>query len=168
MARTMHKDDLAANILIEYLLTLAISMALFVILLLIMHNTTDNADRIVMKEECDIIANDIANRISTFSSEVNITDQNGSNSITDIPSQVTYVDLPTLVQGKQYKVAITYDGVAKSGKVLVSYASNSNIYSIATFSSTKTIKEGSFYSTTGRYGLYYDGTTNKVEMRSYT
>jgi hypothetical protein len=132
-----------------------------------MHNTTDNADRIVLKEECDIIANDVSNRISTFSSEVSLNDKISSNFITDIQGQVAYVDLPTFGQGKQYKVSITYDNIAHSGEVTVSYASNSNVYSIATFNSTKPVKEGSFYSTTGRYGLYYDG-SNEVEMRSYT
>jgi hypothetical protein len=149
------------------MLMLVISLALFTVLLLIMHNTTDNADRIVLKEECDIIANDVSNRISTFSSEVSLNDKISSNFITDIQGQVAYVDLPTFGQGKQYKVDITYNSGTHAGKVIVSYASDSTVYSVATFNSLVPVEAASFYSTADRYGLYYSG-SNKVEMSPYT
>jgi hypothetical protein len=167
MARTLRKDDSAVNILIEYILMLVISMTLFTILLLILHNTTATADKIVLTEECDILANDISNRISTFSSEVYLTDSTSTSVSTDIDNQVTYVDLPRLVQGKQYKVDITYNSGTHAGKVIVSYASDSTVYSVATFNSLVPVEAASFYSTADRYGLYYSG-SNKVEMSPYT
>jgi hypothetical protein len=155
MRKALKKDDTGVSVMVEYLMTLAITMVLFTIFLLLIQNTLDTTDRIALKEEFDIISNDIASRISAFSSENSLAGQGTSISTTTVNEQKVIFSLPQLVNGKQYNIKIEYYG-DDSGKVIVTYVSNSNIYSEATFYSTVEVEPVSFNSQPGQYSLVYD------------
>lgn len=161
-------DDSGVNILLEYLFTLIVMVMLFSIMVLTINNVMDISDRIVLKEEFDIISNDVANRISAFSSEIYLNNKMNMNSTTLVDNQRAYFELPELVRGKQYKVDVTYDNSLRYGKVVVSYASNSNIYSSTTFTTMLPVSNTSFYSQQNRYDLYYDRMNNKIEIGEFT
>jgi hypothetical protein len=150
------KNDNGVNILLEYLFSLMVMVILFSLMIMTIGNVMNNTDRIVLKEEFDIVANDLANRITAFSDEITLTKQTaGINSTTTVDSHTVYFDLPELVSGKQYVVDVSYNNTLKSGTVTVTYASNINIYSIATFNTTIPVNSCHFYSQQGKYGIYY-------------
>lgn len=162
-------DDSGANILLEYIYTLIVTMVLFSIIVLLIANMRSVSDSIALKEELDIVANDVADRLSAFTCNAYMNSQPDVNSTAIIQGQGVYFDLPELVEGKQYNVNITYSDSQKVGTVVVSYVSNTNVYSTATFKAMEPVKNVSFNSQDGRYGIYYytlaDGSPI-VEMRS--
>lgn len=160
------KDDSGVNILLEFLFSLIMVVILFTIMMLVIGNIISSSDRIVLKEEFDIIANDLANRISAFSSEVYLNDHKGSFDSTVVSDKAAYFDLPEPVKGRQYQVDITYDQGSKIGTVKVSYVSDSNVYSIATFPSEIKVEQYSFNSHQGKYEIYYDN-DKMIKARNY-
>jgi len=153
--------------MLEYIFTLGITVALFAIVVLMIGNMKTNSDNIAIKEELDIVANDVADRLSAFTSNVYINSQPDVNSSAYIYTQGVYFDLPELVEGKQYNVSISYSSTDKTGTVLVSYVTNTYVNSTATFKASVPVTNTTFNSQPGRYGIYYDNTTGSpvVEMR---
>lgn len=162
--KALIRDDLGVNITLEYIFSLMVMIILFSMMVLTIGNIQTNSDRIVLKEEFDIIANDLANRISAFSNEVDLSEQTSTNRQIIVNSNMVYFDLPELVQGKQYDVSITYDPSLHTGTVKVTYMSNVNIYSTAMFYSPIPVDERSFYSQQGRYGIFYE--SGKIVVRN--
>jgi len=158
MRKDFHKDGDGVSVMVEYLMTLAITMVLFTIFLLYIQNTLDTTDRIALKEEFDIISNDVANRISAFSSENELAGESTLISDTVVDKQKVVFSLPQLVNGKQYNIDVDYDSTNKKGIVTVTYVSNSNIFSKATFYSDVEVNDVSFNSQPGQYSLVYSPT----------
>jgi hypothetical protein len=168
MRKAFKKDDSGVSVMVEYLMTLAITMVLFTIFLLFIQNTLDTTDRIALKEEFDIISNDVASRISAFSSENNLAGQSTSISNTVVDEQKVVFSLPQLVNGKQYNIKVDHPTGTNQGTVTVTYVSNSNIYSTATFYSdlnVKTNPASSFNSQPGQYSLTYDKASSKIILQ---
>jgi hypothetical protein len=124
---------------------------IFSIMLLLISDISNTTDRIVLKEECSIIANNIANHLSDFSNEIYMTNQTGTNSATLVQGHVIYLDLPEFTQGKQYKVDISDANITTPGNVIVTYVGNSNVYSNASYKAMIKVNKVTFYSTQGRY-----------------
>jgi hypothetical protein len=158
------KDDSGVNILLEFIFSLVVMVILFTLMLLFISNIISNSDRTILTEEYDIIANDVANRMSAFSSEVYLNDQKGSYDSTVVENHVVYFDLPEPINNKQYQVEISYTN--KMGTVRVSYVSDSTIYSIATFYSYIPVEDNSFNSHQGRYSIYYKMSDNKIKVEN--
>jgi hypothetical protein len=159
------ENDDGVNILLEYLFSLTVMVILFSLMVMTIGSIMNNTDRIVLKEEFDIVSNDLSNRITAFSDEILMTQQTGMNVSSTVDDHTAYFDLPELVSGKQYVVEITYDDSLKAGKVKVTYEGNTNVYSIATFNSTVKVKNGvKFYSQQGKYGLYYYPANNTIDV----
>jgi len=160
------KDDTGVNIILDYLLTFIITMILFTMMIMIINDVMNISDRIVLKEEFDIISNDIANRVYAFASDVNMSKNMGLNSSVAVLYHTAYFDLPELIQSKQYRVDITYDESTYIGTVVVTYVSNSNVFSTSTFYSLIPVEEAHFYSQQGRYGIFYNSTLAKIQVRN--
>lgn len=158
------KDDSGVTIILEFIFSLVVMVILFTIMMLVLGNIIENGNHVALKEEYDIIANDVANRVSAFSSEVYLNDQKGTYESTTIGSQVLYFDLPEPVNGKQYQVDVSYDAGKQTGTVRVSAVADSTIYSTATFRSVKTVAQSSFNSQPERYEMSYDPVTKTVSV----
>lgn len=161
------KDDSGVNILLEYLFSLIVTVILFTILILLIGNIMDVSDHIALKEEYDIISNDVANRISAYSSEVYLNDQRGVYDSTVVSVESTYFDLPEPMSNKQYQVDVDYTPAAGAKPeywtVKVSSTSDSSIYSTATFTSNIDVRTPvSFNSHQGQYRIYYDRTNQQI------
>jgi hypothetical protein len=166
MKTELPNDDSGVNIILEYLFTLVVMVILFSMMIMTIGNVMDTTDRIVLKEEFDIIANDIANRISAYSSEVYIINGSGTDDCTFVDDHVVYFDLPELVQGKQYQVSIDYDTDENQGTVKVTYEKNVNVYSTAYFTSKIPVNgTAPFYSQMGRYGIILDKSKSPPEIK---
>jgi hypothetical protein len=164
--KTITRDDSGVNITLEYMFSLMVMVILFSMMVLIIGNIQTNSDRIVLKEEFDIISNDVANRISAFSNEVYLSEQTGTNRQVIVDDNMIYFDLPELVQGKQYNVSIIYDPSLNTGTVKVTYMSNVNIFSTASFYSHIAVKNSSFYSQQGKYNIYFNKSSGEIEVRN--
>lgn len=164
--KTITRDVSGVNITLEYIFSLMIMVILFTIMVLIIGDIQSNSDRIVLKEEFDIISNDLANRISAFSSELYISDRTETYRQVTVSENVLYFDLPELVNGKQYNAIITYDSDLDIGTIKVVSMDNVNIYSTATFYSQIEVQDSSFYSQQGKYSLYYDDTDKEIKVRN--
>jgi hypothetical protein len=166
--KTLTRDDSGVNITLEYIFSLMIMVILFSMMVLTIGNIQTNSDRIVLKEEFDIISNDLANRISAFSNEVYLSNQTGTNRQVIVNNNIVYFDLPELVQGKQYNVSITYNDTAipYSGTVRVTYMSNVNVYSTATFYSHIPVNNSSFYSQQGKYYIFFEKASGQIKVRN--
>ncbi len=162
MSRSLAKDNVGVTALMDYMFMMMITLIIFTIMLLMVQQVLSKSDSIVLKEEFDIISNDVANRLSAFSSEVSLNGQSGDDEKASVGHQAVYFDLPGLVRGKQYNVDVTYDSALKKGTVTVSYVSNSNIMSRATFYSETGISHCNFNSQAGRYRVYYDGANIQI------
>jgi hypothetical protein len=140
---------------------------IFAIVVLLIGNMKTNSDSIAIREELDIVANDVADRLSAFTSNVYMNNRSDVNSTAYIHGQGVYFDLPELVEGKQYNVRITCWDNNNTGTVLVSYVSNTYVNSTATFKASVPVENTSFNSQPGRYGIYYttSGGSPIVEMR---
>ncbi len=158
------EDESGVNILLEYIYTLIVTMVLFTIIVLMVANMKGVSDSIAIEEQLDVIANDVADRLSAFTSNVYMNSQQDDSFKAIIAGHSVYFELPQLVEGKQYSINISTSGTL--GTVVVSYASNSNVKSAATFKALVPVKNATLYSQDGAYGIYYDG--NVVEMRYKT
>jgi hypothetical protein len=154
----MLNDDAGTNILIEYTLGLCVLAALFVMLILILNQTIRDSNTIVLDEQLGIIANQLSNRISTFSTEVNLSKFNDPYYSTSISDYTESIDLPPIAQGDQYIIEIKYYDDAKIGYVNVSYGLNYNINRSATFQSTIDVDDNKIYYSNGKGTIKYDGT----------
>jgi hypothetical protein len=131
---------------------------IFSLMIMFIGDIMSSSDRIVLKEEFDIIANDIANRMSAYSSEVYLVNSQteGAYDSTIVNEGIIYFDLPELVKGKQYRVDVSYND--HMGTIKVTYTANSNVYSTAKFWSDISVEPTTFYSQQGDYKLYLDTT----------
>jgi hypothetical protein len=162
MVKKILQDENGTNIVLEYIFSLVIASILFTILLMSLQDLTNNTDRVVLKEEFDIISNDIANRITKFSNDVvNNKYDYASSSIT---SHEETFDLPELVRGKQYRVNVTYDDSKDLGTIKITYEANVNVYSIATFQSPVFVNTTSFYSSEKDCKISYDSVNKKINV----
>ncbi|BAI60335.1 conserved hypothetical protein [Methanocella paludicola SANAE] len=175
MSRIISKNNEGVNIILEYLLMMVITIIMFSTMVLLLNDIQNRTDRIVLNEEFEIISNDIANRLSTFSSELYlnqhmdddekaiIDDQNAGR-----PDQEIYFDLPELVKGKQYNVKIEHIS-GNIYTVTVASTSNSDIVSKTTFSNKAqddliSINEIEFNSQPGKYMISYDKDNKLITM----
>jgi hypothetical protein len=168
MLRAWSKNNEGVNILLDLLFMMAITIIVFTVMLLLIQDIQDRSDRIVLREEFDIISNDIANRLSAFSNEIYLNEQAGDDEKADIGDHSAYFDLPELVKGKQYEVKIRHDAGNKY-TVTVTSTSNSDITSSATFYSAAydsniNIREVTFNSQPGRYEISYIQGSNDIKM----
>lgn len=158
----MIKDDRGTNILIEYILTLCILAILFAVLLTTVNTTLRNANTSVVGEQLEIIANDIANRISVFSNEVALSQSTNAHYTTTVSDYTATFELVALTQGDQYYIEITstWDNVNNiwMGKVKVSYVPTPTIYKEITFRSHYEVTSIPFYNTNGEGEIHFDGT----------
>jgi len=158
------KDESGVNILLEYIYTLIVTMVLFTIIVLMVANMKGVSDSIAIKEQLDVIANDVADRLSAFTSNVYMNSQKDDNSMAIIAGHGVYFELPQLVEGKHYSINIYSSD--NRGTVEVTFALDSNVKSTATFKALVPVKNTTLYSQDGEYGIYYDGSV--VEMRYKT
>lgn len=164
MRKSMLNDSTGTNILIEYTLTFCVLAALFVVLLLMLNQTIRNSNSIVLDEQLGIIANQLSNRISTFSSEVNISTFNNVNYSTSVTSYTESLELPPIAQGDQYIVEIKYYPGLNIGYVNVSYGLNIYVNRSATFQSKIFVQDSKFYSMNSKGTISYDGSNDIIKV----
>jgi hypothetical protein len=162
MQRSMLNDDSGTNILIEYTLSFCVLAALFVMLILLLNQTINDSNTIVLDEQLGIIANQLSNRISTFASEVNLSTNDDKYYSTSVTGFTESIDLPPIAQGNQYIIEIEYYPGAKIGYVNVSYGLNYNVNRSATFQSNIKVESNKFYYMNGKGTISYDGTNKKI------
>lgn len=142
----MNHNNNGASVVIEYILSLVITSMLFTIIILLSSNTIRMTNQVVMNEQFGIIAGDVANRITLFSSNI-YNNQYADNyyHTTDL-RYTTIMDLPPATQGDQYIVDVNYFPGNKTGFVKVTYGLNYNINRTTLFYSNVTITDSRFYS----------------------
>lgn len=153
MGYLIDQNDKGVSVVIEYILSLVITSMLFTILILSSSNTLRTTNQVVTNEQLGIIAGDIANSISIFSSNIYNNQYMDNYYYNSELSYTTMIDLPPTAQGDQYVAQIYYFPVNNSGFVKVIYGLNYNINRTASFYSNVSI---------ANYTLYYNGNNVKI------
>jgi hypothetical protein len=107
MGRKIIKDESGVNVIIEYLMSFAIIMVLFTIVILMYQSSMARSNTVAMNEELKIYAGDIANRIVTFDRMVNTTEARGGT----IGGFENDFDTPTQITGMTYSIILTDNSV---------------------------------------------------------
>ncbi|MCD1294741.1 hypothetical protein CUJ83_06980 [Methanocella sp. CWC-04] len=164
MGKNFLKDETGVNVVVEYIFTLIIMSVLLTILLMTLNSVISTSDRLVLKEEFDIISNDFAGRITCVSNEIYMNGYTDEHTNTTATGYGLYFELPKLVKGKQYIVNVTYDAATRSGDVIITYEANSGVTSAASFSSVVPVEETFFYSSDAPGHIYYNGSTIVIDL----
>lgn len=138
ITRSYNKDDSGSNLMIEYILTIAIAALLFSVLLSCFQSIITKSDQIIMSEEMDIVGSIIANQLTDYSNQLRLNDYTGIYSQANSMSSNRYFDVPKPYSGKQYQIQVSDQVINVNehmGRVKIIYVSNPNIYSIYTFNS---------------------------------
>jgi type II secretory pathway pseudopilin PulG len=152
----LYEDDAGVSVMIEYIFAIVIMSVLFTMVVLLMNSMINNSDNIVTEQELGIVAHDISNRMSSFSQKISA-DQYVSDYQTNTVSENSKtIDLPDLVGGKPYTIAISYDFVTDTGTVKVSYSQNPNINRSVSFASAYEVEATTFSSNSADLKIYYD------------
>jgi hypothetical protein len=152
----LSRDDSGVNVPVEYVFVIVITAMFFAMFLLLVNTTIRNTDESIVGQELGIIANDIANRITEFSGKIGANTFKSDNWTSNVSGYSEAIDLPDLAQGKQYTVVITFDNIAKTGKVKASYGSNVFINRTASFRSGTDVTDGMISSTDASPRISYD------------
>ena len=107
MGRKIIEDESGVNVIIEYLMSFAIIMVLFTIVILMYQSTMARSNTVAMNEELKIYAGDIANRIIAFDRMVNTTEAR-SGTISGFENDF---DTPTQIAGMTYSIILTNNNV---------------------------------------------------------
>jgi hypothetical protein len=100
-------DDSGANIIIEYVLNLAIMTVLFTVIILMYQSMMTQSNNSVMNEELKIYANDFSNRIVIFDRMVNLTVAQGGS----VDNLETTFETPGTILGNAYNIKINGNSV---------------------------------------------------------
>jgi hypothetical protein len=152
---SLSSDNSGVSVLIEYIFIIMITATFFAMFLLLVNATIRNTDQIVVGQELGIVANDVTNRISYFSSKVNNYMHNSPYWTSNVSGYSEAIDLPELAQGKQYFVVIKYNDSSKTGNVTVYYGSNTNINRTVSFRSGTNVANTTISSTDTSPKIYY-------------
>jgi ABC-type enterochelin transport system permease subunit len=157
-------DDSGTNILIEYMLLIVIMALFFSFFILMLYNMMTDSNRIIVGQELGVIANDMANRITEFSAKVNVYQHDDSYWESDISGYEEEVNVPGLVEGKTYTIDVTYDDVAQTGKVLVTYGPDYSINRTVTFRSVTRVVASRVSSTDSNPRMIYDSVPGHIRV----
>lgn len=160
----MIRDDRGASILLEYIMSIVITAVLFSVMLVILNSVIFNTDRVITEPQMAIIANDIANQISSFSNEVNFNRYNDSCRNSGMSGYDSTLLLPELAQDKEYVINIHYDNANQAGYVKVSLESNPGVNRTSSFHSDVKVAESMFYNNLDKGTISYDAATNTIEV----
>lgn len=163
-SHSLARDDHGASILLEYIFSIVITSILFAVLLLVMNSLLYTTDMVITEPQLSIIANDIANQVSSFSNEVSFNRYAGSSWNGDMSGYNTTLLLPDLVQDKQYAVNITYDEATDVGFVMVWLVSSPNINETTSFSSAIKVTGKTFYNNIDRGTIAYYVASQSIEV----
>ncbi len=161
---SMMRDDRGASILLEYILSIVITSVLFAVLLLVLNSLLFNTDTVITEPQLTIIANDIANQLSSFANEVNFNRHADSGWNGDMSDYSTTMLLPDLVQDKQYAVRLTYDDTTHVGNITIWLTSNPDINQTMTYNSPVKVAETTFYNSLDRGTIAYDAVGREIEV----
>jgi hypothetical protein len=163
------KDNSGASMLLEYVLTIIISAALFTVLLMNLGSIMSKSDRIVMGEELDITVNIVASQLGDYSNELylndvtlHMSDFSSIYSVATTPYSDRFFNLPEPYSGRQYSIEVQDNG--GSGKVTVTYLSDPGIYSIATFNSPVPVTHKTIICNSYNLKISYDSSTKKMVL----
>jgi len=160
----MIRDDRGASILLEYIMSIVITAVLFSVMLVILNSVILNTDKVVTEPQLAIIANDIANQVSSFSNEVNFNRYNDSSWNSGMSRYNSTLLLPELAQDKEYVINIHYDNANRAGYVRVSLESNPGINRTSSFHSAVKVADTMFYNNLDKGTIAYDATSNTIEV----
>lgn len=170
ITRSLNKDESGASLLIEYVFTIVIAAILFSVLLLNLQSILTKSDQIIMGEELDIAANIIANQLSDYSNELQLNKYTGDYSLAMYPLGVTkasarHFDIPRPYSGKQYIVEVSPGTGTQRGKVKVIYASDPDIYSVATFNAQYPIYACTIVCNTYSLEINFNPSTSEMKLK---
>lgn len=160
----MINDETGTNILIEYMFLIVIMAVLFSYFILVLFSVMNNSDSIIIGQELGVIGNDLANRIAGFSTKVNIYEYDSDQWESDVSAYSENIYLPELVGNKPYSIKITYDQGARTGRILVTYQSNTNINRTVEFRSTVDVIETTIDSTGLQPRIFYDQAQHAIRL----
>ncbi|MDY6965817.1 MAG: hypothetical protein SVM80_07595 [Halobacteriota archaeon] len=146
------KDEKAASIAVEYILTFAISMSLLIALILSSQNLIEMTSDIVMRESFEIIGNDIALKISNM--DILIEATFGSGDVDDLNSEFT---IPGQIAGRAYSVNISQDRI-----IIQSFAGSAEAR--IPLNVTTGIESGIATSSQEQLFILYNSSANKIEV----
>ncbi|WP_424357868.1 hypothetical protein [Methanocella sp. MCL-LM] len=164
------KDDAGASLLVEYMLTIIIAAILFSVLLLNLQSIIAKSDQIIMGEELDIAASIIANQLSDYSNELQLNEYTGDYSLAAYQvaassASARQFDIPRPYSGKQYIVEIIPDNAAQRGKVKVIYASDPDIYTIATYNTQYPVDACTIICNTYNLEINFNPSANEISIK---
>lgn len=157
-------DDSGASVMIEYILIIMIMASFFTIFLLLLNNIIGNANSVVIGQELDVIANDMANRIVSFSGKTGIDQYNSTYWASGVSSNTEEIDLPDMVGGKPYLIQIAYSDSDGTGTVKVTYGDDHSINRTAYFRSGIKVVPSTMASTGSNPRIYYDATQGAIKL----
>lgn len=157
-------DDSGASVLIEYMFLIVIMAIFFTMFLFLLNTVIVNSNRVVIMQELDIVANDVANRIVAFSGKVAIEQYNNTYWASDVSSNTEEIELPDMVNGKPYNVQVTYSDSTGAYAVKVTYGDDYSINSTAHFRSGTKVTPSMINSTGYNPRIYYEKTEGSIKL----
>lgn len=154
MSRSMKDDDSGMNVILEYILTFAIVIILFGVLLFTFNAIMVQSKSVIMYDDFKIISNDVASRIVIFDRLMSGASAQGGS----IDSLNISFDVPPTIGDKTYNINITdkYVEVFAPGE--------QTALARASFQTTYAVRPSFISSSWGHYIITYNKTANAMEV----
>jgi hypothetical protein len=157
MKRDLLNDENAVSISIGFILTFGITVIAFILILNSFYSMMGQAEQTVMREEFEILGNDIAVQLTKIDTIVDITGNAGSNT-----QEIRYdLSIPDKVAGQYYSIEFSN----QSREIIFSsHERSETMVKIPYATRTVDVASTTIYSAAGSHYLLYSPVTNIIEI----
>ncbi len=150
--KNLLKNDNAVSISISFILMLSITVLVFSAIVLSFYTLSQQSEKTAMRESYEILGSELAVKITTVDTLVNITNSYGGT------TKIEYeFSIPTSIAGEGYSINIT--------KNQIILESDNGARAFVPFNISANLTENKIHSGIGNYKLYYDAATNSINIK---